>query len=407
VVLANLVPGLRELRAPLAAGFLWIVVAWFAVVGEWPTAGSSDALPQRLEDARDFLGAPAAAAVLAFVAYLVGSVTADVTTAFLHGSAVSDEAQRAARELVSRTMERVGTKEETLVNATAQALPAMARSQFREFVSAEPRILSAPEFAEARNLFHAVEEASNVTRQGEIGWQLTGEHKPGESEWKLADGRTEPVNERGETEWELAVSGRSDDVRGLPQERAERILRLRDLVRGLADEFHVDGRDVRFMVVTGRMDVSSRVSNLLREAVTDELDLVMTRLLGEQDEMYGLIDRLRTEAELRVALIPPIIALATVGVVRGSLLWALLLLLAPVLYWQAKSRNQRANSTILDALALERVVAPTLERFVRAAEVEPERAGHVETDSAGARLPANAVPRVLHHEETPTSQRKD
>ena len=343
MVLTNLIPGLRELRAPLAAGFLWIVVAWVAGVGEWPGEDSSSELAQRLRDSRDFVGTTAAAAALAFLAYLVGSITADVTTALLRRSPVGDEPFSSVHELVDRTVDlanRHGPMDR-LVGAAAEALPANDRQRFLGEVDRVNTIEGAPEVAEARQLVSEAVDAGAPTPRSvviDLLFPSSSEDHPGR----------EGFEELG-TKFRELVYGAGSRL----GEDAYEVVRVTE-----------DGANARLLVIVG---------NYLRERVLNELDLVMTRLLGEEDEIYGLVDRLRTEAELRVALIPPIIGLAVVGGIRdSSVFWLLLLLVAPILYRQAKRRNQRANSNILDALAIERVVAPTLERFLRAAGVDPE-----------------------------------
>jgi hypothetical protein len=77
VTLASLLPGLRELRAPLAAGYTWF--AFFFLTFGAPTAISD--LPGPIEDlAReaDSFGAAAKVTVASFLAYLVGSISQDV-----------------------------------------------------------------------------------------------------------------------------------------------------------------------------------------------------------------------------------------------------------------------------------------------------------------------------------------
>jgi hypothetical protein len=41
VVLTSLLPGLRELRAPLSAGTIWLLAGWFAVEPSVPASGEA------------------------------------------------------------------------------------------------------------------------------------------------------------------------------------------------------------------------------------------------------------------------------------------------------------------------------------------------------------------------------
>jgi hypothetical protein len=75
-MLMNLLPGLRELRAPLVSGYLWLISAWL-VLGriDWlPTQRPiGDGEVARLWDLGGELGRTAVLAAVTFIAYLVGS----------------------------------------------------------------------------------------------------------------------------------------------------------------------------------------------------------------------------------------------------------------------------------------------------------------------------------------------
>lgn len=70
-MLLNLLPGLRELRAPLAAGYLWLFAGWLALHGHVP----------QVEGAKSFFDefkGVGSAAALTFAAYLIGSFLTDL-----------------------------------------------------------------------------------------------------------------------------------------------------------------------------------------------------------------------------------------------------------------------------------------------------------------------------------------
>jgi hypothetical protein len=70
-VLLNLLPGLRELRAPLAAGYLWLLAGWLVL-------GGSIDWPDEVEDFLDQFSSLGEAAALTFAAYVVGSFLTDL-----------------------------------------------------------------------------------------------------------------------------------------------------------------------------------------------------------------------------------------------------------------------------------------------------------------------------------------
>jgi hypothetical protein len=79
-VLASLLPGVRQLRAPLASGYLWLLVAWVALADRVPR--SSTARPGIFRDLYEIAataGRPATAAAVSFAAYLLGVLSVQAT----------------------------------------------------------------------------------------------------------------------------------------------------------------------------------------------------------------------------------------------------------------------------------------------------------------------------------------
>jgi hypothetical protein len=74
-VLASVVPGLREIRAPLAAGYLWLIAAWLLVADHVPHEDKATGLLARAYDLEHAVSTFGLGVAVSFVAYLVGSVT--------------------------------------------------------------------------------------------------------------------------------------------------------------------------------------------------------------------------------------------------------------------------------------------------------------------------------------------
>jgi hypothetical protein len=76
-MITNLLPGLRDLRTPLATGYLWIVGLWLLIHQHVPRTARSATGPIRsLYELGNIVGHAAALAALTFVAYIVGSILA-------------------------------------------------------------------------------------------------------------------------------------------------------------------------------------------------------------------------------------------------------------------------------------------------------------------------------------------
>ncbi|MCW2503188.1 MAG: hypothetical protein JWO79_1472 [Actinomycetia bacterium] len=80
-MLTSILPGLRDLRGPLTAGYLWLLAAWIAFGDLMPHARprSGDMPIQAAFDLAGFFGKGAVVAAISFTAYLFGAfVSIDV-----------------------------------------------------------------------------------------------------------------------------------------------------------------------------------------------------------------------------------------------------------------------------------------------------------------------------------------
>jgi hypothetical protein len=82
-MIASLLPGLRELRAPLAAGYIWLAFAYLAAGSPAEVADAPDPLRELLT-VLPTMGTAATATAVSFVAYLIGSLSQDLSDRVLH-----------------------------------------------------------------------------------------------------------------------------------------------------------------------------------------------------------------------------------------------------------------------------------------------------------------------------------
>ena len=74
-MLASLLPGLRDVRGPLASGYTWLFTLWLVFGDEIPDKRpSGDGLTARLFDLEAKLGSGAVLVTLSFLAYVLGSL---------------------------------------------------------------------------------------------------------------------------------------------------------------------------------------------------------------------------------------------------------------------------------------------------------------------------------------------
>jgi hypothetical protein len=78
-VLASLLPGLRDLRAPLAAGYLWLAAGWLYFAPRLPTsANDADGVVRDIYRVVDASGPVAVGAGVTFLAYMLGILSTGI-----------------------------------------------------------------------------------------------------------------------------------------------------------------------------------------------------------------------------------------------------------------------------------------------------------------------------------------
>jgi hypothetical protein len=75
--ITQLLPGLRDVRGPLIAGYLWLFAAWLLLGGHLPDRNTAEVYSHAFE-VGDALGRVGIAAVVSIAAYLVGSLLQEV-----------------------------------------------------------------------------------------------------------------------------------------------------------------------------------------------------------------------------------------------------------------------------------------------------------------------------------------
>lgn len=102
-------------------------------------------------------------------------------------------------------------------------------------------------------------------------------------------------------------------------------------------------------------------TNLVIRELHQDLRYIPARLIGKETELYSEYDRVRSEAEFRVGIALPILAL--LGVVTwatGELLLLATIVLPLALIWEGLRRHRQANFILTEAVAAGRIEAPAL-----------------------------------------------
>jgi hypothetical protein len=123
-MLSTLLPGIRELRAPLAAGYMWLLAGWIVLEPRIPEAAEATGLVATLYRLDDALSGFGLAAAATFAAYLIGSLSITLLSPALRGRFVgvprsatslgplkplSEQGTTALSTLVRRTWDQMAT----------------------------------------------------------------------------------------------------------------------------------------------------------------------------------------------------------------------------------------------------------------------------------------------------------
>ena len=394
-MLSTLLPGIRELRAPLVAGFLWLLAICLLLQESIPSradASGAYKLGYALDTA---LGGASAGAALGVLAYLLGTLS----LALLVGGFPGGRFWRPHVRFVPRAgvlplaMRRTGC-------ASFRA-PFGSRGQrvllvvARETVERMQPVIAA---------LAAVEEAgcgAGQHRDCDTFSYPTVSHPNIHHAALKHVARTASSHRDRNTNW-----GTGDEIDRLLDCAAE----LSSVVRRADHEYRALGPKPEFMPVrrpsrrsnsaaSTFWSIEHAARSMLEEAVADlvvaDFEMMRTRLLREDTrELSSAIDRLRTEADLRFAVAAPITALFIILAAQTESVASLLGLGAVVvLIGAAVQRRKDAGDMLLDALN-ERTRSPALERLnsdiarivtgTREASSDPFAAPDEETPSTAA-----------------------
>ncbi len=179
--LANLLPGIRDLRAPLAAGYIWLLGLWLAIESEVPGESDANGLLDSVYRLGDGLSAIGLGVVASFVAYVLGSLSTSLFAApstglrrlsflsrWLRLDPFSAQARDALSTLSRNTrleLENIlsmsGTDVEQLLDESLGMTDSASKSDSKVFPAtpSDPRQWSGPGYATARDLEGEQEES--------------------------------------------------------------------------------------------------------------------------------------------------------------------------------------------------------------------------------------------------------
>jgi hypothetical protein len=282
---ASLLPGVRHVRAPLAAGFLWLSGAWLLLADQIPDQQVATGGLRTLIDLGNEIGRVPLGVVAAFAAYVVGTAAAQLFGRF-------------TREL----------------SGVVQLLRGLPPSESPGIRGDDPGIL--------------------FTFTAESSIKATASDRLGEVRRRAFAANVDPDAIIGVT----TVFSDEEDYQIFHAEHP----RSWDKWNFLIDQ--AQRRSIR------------------------EFELLATRLMTSDPQLFAELDRHRAEAELRYQLVPALV-FADIALAFTWTPWCLLALpLVAFLFVQGMHSAERAGDIVADAALVGQVAAPAVERVARIAD---------------------------------------
>lgn len=300
-MLSYLLPGLRHLRAPLAAGYLWLLAGYLALAPGFPTHAAATGVLADLYSLTESVGTPSLVAASAFSAYLVGLLSSEL----------------------SRLLVQAITRAARWIGGAPLVDPGNSLGRLRTGV-----------------LRWAGTGDADVSRHGEALATAIAEAR---------ERQIEAILRRKSISWQTIEES-------IPLGRAI----------SLDDPMHVlfDIAEVSELKLPRTANEGGPSKGLTERMIAD-LRLSKLRLLEKAPAVFEEVDRIESEAELRLAVVPPLVAIFTVLTWRSSPVWLLAAIPIAVLFDQGIRLRQNRGDQIVDAINVGTIEAPELERLTQ------------------------------------------
>ena len=340
-MLASLLPGLRDLRAPLAAGYLWLAAGWLYFAPQLPASvNDADGVLKDIYRVVDASNPIAVAAGLTFIAYLLGILSTG---------------------LLTRLVPII-----PLFLALPILLPLLAVFGIREYIKERRRAFHLTDFEDdlwasfkRRRFWTSAGDRKLDLLTGRVSTQILTD----------ADYRNtfmEKLEERSIRRFIRRMKGfgvyKYEILMDNPwDEKKNKLLELRNT---LAEDLQEGSKAAAVALFASEVDVYAH----LRE-IDDELRLVPERIVGDKPATYERWDRLIAEAEFRQGVVPPLLVIIAALMARGVLGWPLWLLAAfiPfVIYYQGVLKENAAEAQLIQTVEANVVQLTALEKLTTA-----------------------------------------
>jgi hypothetical protein len=301
-MLSYLLPGLRHLRAPLAAGYLWLFAGYLAFAHGFPKHTDAAGVLADVYSLVESVGAPSLIAASAFAAYLLGLLSSELS------------------KLLVRTITRAA------------------------------RWIGGAPSPHPRNRWARL-------RMGVRRWAGTG----GADVSPHGEVVATAIAEERERQIEAMLRRKSISCQTIEENiPLGRAIFLDDPIHVLFEIAEVSELNLP------RTAGEGGPSKGLAERMIADLRLSKLRLLEKAPAVFEEVDRIESEAELRLAVVPPLVAVFTVLAFRSSPAWLLAAIPMAILFDQGIRLRKNRGDQIVDAISVGTIEAPELERLTQA-----------------------------------------
>jgi hypothetical protein len=322
-MLSNLLPGFRDVRTPLATGYLYLAAAWIWFGSNWVTQADDNRALNRLEDMVEQAGPAGVTVAVGFLAYLAGSVLVVRDTRWLRILATLPEA-------VLHWLYKHNKKFHSLVRERLWPSGLARKLKLEAFISDLDR-----------NRQPFVWDDSRL--EGWIRDQVSELRKRG---WHAVAIMQSQLVPESVTRWTSDIyehQGIGDDPRG-------------EMLRHLDEA----GRAEQALV------------GALRQVLEAEREALIVRMQIERETLFDSYDRVVAEAELRTSIFLPLSA-GILGMAAFWNAWFLVLLVAP---WLLARRGlklvREADERVTQALTTGVMQSPTIQALLELPPQAPE-----------------------------------
>jgi hypothetical protein len=319
-LLQSVLPGIRDVRSPLVAGLLWLLVAWLVFAGSIPSRSEATGFVKQVYDVSSSVGQGYTLGAVGGLAYVLGIV----------GVHAAD----AIRDLVVWAMARWAT--------------AVAWIRWQRVARSKVAELST-KIEAAETALHAAKGSTQ-----EPNAALTVRHLR-EQEEKL----------RPHAVWfQKCIRRTPAAARALGLGDPHFDHRYYNFAREILEDAWAKGVDDELR--RRDLDVSIRDTDRRGDYFIDRLmghdigDSPLDALRAVDQQLYSEFDRERAERELRIAVMPPVIAISTLAGLNVSV-WAWAIVgLAGWTFVHASLRHATESSRVLNHIVLKRLPLPSL-----------------------------------------------